>query len=109
MVEEYFHGEGEDDWVPRYNIAPTQLVPIIRQNPKESRRELSLVRWGLIPSWAKDSSGAARMINARSETAETLPEEQRTAMALVVEFPDRGRLPRREHVAVIEVIPGRQG
>jgi hypothetical protein len=49
------------------------------------------------------------MINARSETAETLPEEQRTAMALVVEFPDRGRLPRREHVAVIEVIPGRQG
>jgi len=73
LVEEYFDSTGEDDWVPRYNIAPTQPVPIIRQNPKEPRRELSLVRWGLIPSWTKDASGAARMINARSETAATLP------------------------------------
>ena len=45
----------------------------MRQNPKEPRRELSLVRWGLIPSWAKDMSGAAMMINARSETAATRP------------------------------------
>jgi putative SOS response-associated peptidase YedK len=36
-------------------------------------RELSLVRWGLIPSWSKDSSGAAKMMNARSKTALTLP------------------------------------
>jgi len=55
------------------NVAPTQPVPIILQNPKEPRRELSLVRWGLVPSWAHDSSGAARMINARSETAATKP------------------------------------
>ena len=73
LVEEYFESAGEDDWVPRYNVAPTQPVPIIRQNPKEPRRELSLVRWGLIPWWAKDSSGAAAMINARSETAATKP------------------------------------
>jgi putative SOS response-associated peptidase YedK len=74
MIEEYFGTvSGEDDWTPRYNIAPTQPVPIIRQNPKEPRRELSLVRWGLIPSWAKDMSGAAMMINARSETAVTKP------------------------------------
>jgi putative SOS response-associated peptidase YedK len=73
-VEEYFDaGSGEEEWAPRYNIAPTQPVPVIRQHPKEPRRELSLVRWGLIPSWAKDSSGAARMINARSETAATKP------------------------------------
>jgi putative SOS response-associated peptidase YedK len=65
--------ELEDDWVPRYNIAPTQPVPILRQNPKEPVRQLSLVRWGLIPSWAKDASGAATMINARSETAATKP------------------------------------
>jgi putative SOS response-associated peptidase YedK len=71
MVEEYFSSvSGEDDWNPRYKIAPTQPVPVIRQNPKEPRRELSLVRWGLIPSWAKDMSGAAMMINARSETKE---------------------------------------
>ncbi|MGA9158081.1 MAG: SOS response-associated peptidase family protein [Candidatus Sulfotelmatobacter sp.] len=69
LVEEYFESAGEDDWVPRYNVAPTQPAPIIRQNPKGPGRELSLVRWGLIPSWAKDMSGAAMMINARSETA----------------------------------------
>ena len=54
-------------------LPPTQSVPVIRQNPKEPRRELSLVRWGLIPSWARDMSGAAMMINARSETAATKP------------------------------------
>ena len=54
LVEEYFDSTPwEDDWTPRYNIAPTQPVPVIRQNPKESVRELSLLRWGLIPSWAR--------------------------------------------------------
>jgi putative SOS response-associated peptidase YedK len=71
IVGDYFDGGGEEDWVPRYNIAPTQAVPIIRQHPKEPRRDLSLARCGLIPSWAKDSSRAARMINAQSETAAT--------------------------------------
>ena len=74
IIEEHFDiVSGEEDWVPRYNIAPTQPVPIIRQHTKEPRREMSLVRWGLIPSWAKDASGAAMMINARSETAATKP------------------------------------
>ena len=74
MVEQYFESASrEEEWSPRYNIAPTQPVPVIRQHPKEPVRELSLMRWGLIPSWAKDASGAAKMINARSETAATLP------------------------------------
>jgi putative SOS response-associated peptidase YedK len=74
LVEEYFDCvSDESDWSPRYNIAPTQPIPVIRQNPKEPIRELSLLRWGLIPSWAKDSSVAAKMINARSETASTKP------------------------------------
>jgi putative SOS response-associated peptidase YedK len=74
VVEEYFDSVSDEaDWTPRYNIAPTQPVSVIRQHPKEPVRELSLMRWGLIPSWSKDSSGAARMINARSETAATLP------------------------------------
>jgi putative SOS response-associated peptidase YedK len=64
---------GEDDWTPRYNIAPTQPVAVIRQNPMEPRRELSLLRWGLIPSWAKDPSVSGHMINARSETVATKP------------------------------------
>jgi putative SOS response-associated peptidase YedK len=74
LLEEHFATDPwEDDWEPRYNIAPTQPVPVIRQDPKEPVRRLSLVRWGLVPSWSKDTSGAARMINARSETAATLP------------------------------------
>jgi len=74
IVEEYFDSTSEEqDWNPRYNIAPTQPVPVIRQHPKEPKRVLSLMRWGLIPGWAKDSSVAASMINARSETASTKP------------------------------------
>jgi putative SOS response-associated peptidase YedK len=74
IIEEHFNSAPwDDDWSPRYNIAPTQPVPVIRQNPKEPIRELSLMRWGLIPSWSKDASGAAVMINARSETAGTKP------------------------------------
>jgi len=57
----------------RYNIAPTQPVPAVRQHPKEPARQLSLMKWGLIPHWAKDASGAASTINARSETAATKP------------------------------------
>ena len=55
VVEQYFDcPSDEPDWVLRYNIAPTQLVPVILQNPKEPVRELSIMRWGLIPSWSKD-------------------------------------------------------
>lgn len=74
LVEEYFDcPSDEQEWAPRYNIAPTRPVPVIRQHPKEPIRRLSLMKWGLIPSWAKDSSGSASMINARSETASTKP------------------------------------
>jgi putative SOS response-associated peptidase YedK len=74
IIEEYFDsGPCEDEWSPRYNIAPTQPVPIIRQHPKEPVRKLSLCRWGLIPSWAADPSRAARMVNARAESAAAKP------------------------------------
>jgi putative SOS response-associated peptidase YedK len=51
---------------PRYNIAPSQDVPVIVRN--EERNEIKPMRWGLVPSWAPDSSVGQRMINARSET-----------------------------------------
>src|SRR5579864_474642 len=74
VIEEYFDCPSDDlDWVPHYNIAPTQPVPVIRQHPREPVRKLSLMNWGLIPSWAKDSSVSASMINARSETAHAKP------------------------------------
>jgi putative SOS response-associated peptidase YedK len=74
LIEEHFDApDWQDDWSPRYNIAPTQPIPVIRQHPEEPVRQISTMRWGLVPSWAKDTSGAARMINARSETAATKP------------------------------------
>lgn len=60
---------------PRYNIAPTQPAIVVRPcgEPAAGRREGSFLRWGLVPSWSRDASGAARLINARSETAATQP------------------------------------
>jgi putative SOS response-associated peptidase YedK len=74
IIEEHFGTEDwQDDWSPRFNIAPTQLVPVIRQHPKEPVRQLSLLNWGLIPHWLKDPSIATGTINAKSETAATKP------------------------------------
>lgn len=50
---------------PRYNIAPTQPIPVVLNTSPET---LSAARWGLVPAWAKDAKMAANMINARSET-----------------------------------------
>jgi len=72
IIEEHFDCDSwDDDWSLRYNVAPTQPVPVIRQRPKEPIREISIMRWGLIPNWAKSPDGAAGMINATSETAAT--------------------------------------
>lgn len=61
---------------PRYNIAPSQPVAVVRQSPSPEaagKRELVKLRWGLVPSWAKDPAIGNQMINARSETAATKP------------------------------------
>lgn len=56
---------------PHYNIAPTQYIAAIRT--AESGRELVMLRWGLLPSWAKDPTIGNRMINARAETVAEKP------------------------------------
>jgi putative SOS response-associated peptidase YedK len=58
---------------PRYNIAPTQPVAAVRAAANSTNREMVLLRWGLIPFWAKDPNIGARMINARSETVAEKP------------------------------------
>jgi putative SOS response-associated peptidase YedK len=72
-LAERFKLEEVPDLGPRYNIAPTQMVAIIRLNPETLQRRLGLVKWGLIPFWAKDSSIGNRLINARSESAAEKP------------------------------------
>ena len=74
IIEQYFEtANWQDDWSPRYNIAPSQPVAVIRKLPKEPVRQISLMKWGLIPHWSKDASIAASTINAKSETAATKP------------------------------------
>lgn len=60
------------EYDPRYNLAPTQLAPIVREDEQGARSADSL-RWGLVPGWAKDASIGNRTINARSETAAEKP------------------------------------
>ncbi|GAM10381.1 putative SOS response-associated peptidase yoqW [Geobacter sp. OR-1] len=60
------------DLQPRYNIAPTQDILVVREDSAGVRYP-SYVRWGLIPHWAKDKSIASKMINARSETVHEKP------------------------------------
>ncbi len=59
------------DWEQRYNLAPTQNAPVCRLDALHGTRTLSLLRWGLIPSWAKDAKAAFKGINARKETVNT--------------------------------------
>jgi putative SOS response-associated peptidase YedK len=73
MIDDYFETAEEVDWEPRYNIAPSQNVPIVRQDQTKPERHFSLARWGLIPFWAKDASIGYKMINVRSETAASKP------------------------------------
>ena len=74
ILAEHFDTDFDDlDWEPRYNIAPTQPVPVIRRVEPGQARQASMMRWGLIPSWAADPTIGARMINARAETADSKP------------------------------------
>jgi putative SOS response-associated peptidase YedK len=74
------------DLPPRYNIAPSQDIAIIRADT--SGRHLSLAHWGLIPSWAKEADSGYSTINARAETVDTKP-TFRAIQASSLHHPDR--------------------
>jgi len=74
LAEHFGIDDVEDvQWTPRYNIAPTQQVVVIRQDRDQPKRTISLMRWGLIPYWAQDPSFGNRTINAMAETASEKP------------------------------------
>ena len=71
-LAQMFGVAGEDlPLQPRYNVAPTQEVAAVLANG--GGRRLEMLRWGLIPSWAKDPGIGARMIIARAETVPQKP------------------------------------
>jgi putative SOS response-associated peptidase YedK len=61
-----FRYQDQPNFPPRYNIAPTQPIPIVRL--EEGQRRFALVRWGLIPSWVKDPRTFSLLVNARGES-----------------------------------------
>ena len=69
-IAEHFavHGPSVPDFGPSWNVAPQTFQPIVRLNRDTSERELVLMRWGLVPYWAKDRSIGLRTINAKAET-----------------------------------------
>ena len=62
----------QSNFPPRYNIAPTDPIPIIRIDPRDATRELTMARWGLVP-WFSKTMPKAPHINARAETVNTTP------------------------------------
>jgi len=74
-VRSYFATRPFEPFPPRFNIAPTQPIAIVRTSAAGAGpgRELVLVRWGLLPGWVRDPSAFTTLINARSETAAEKP------------------------------------
>ena len=70
-IRRLFGYDEQPNFPPRYNVAPTQPVPIVRM--AEGRRQFALVRWGLIPAWVKDPRGFSLLINARGESLDDKP------------------------------------
>ncbi|MEU1309758.1 SOS response-associated peptidase [Streptomyces cinnamoneus] len=75
--------EPEETLAPDWNVAPTKSVHAVLERPLKDAadrrpvRQLRVLRWGLVPSWAKSPEGAAKMINARSETVHEKPSFRR--------------------------------
>jgi putative SOS response-associated peptidase YedK len=70
-IRRLFGYQEQPNFPPRYNVAPTQPVPIVRL--VEGKREFALVRWGLIPPWVKDPRTFSLLVNARGESVNEKP------------------------------------
>jgi putative SOS response-associated peptidase YedK len=72
LIDQFEINLGMEIQLPlRFNAAPTQDIPVVRLT--DGGRELTLMRWGLIPSWSKEANSGTLLINARSETAAEKP------------------------------------
>jgi putative SOS response-associated peptidase YedK len=77
-IAEWFHAHNtsvfdESTYGPSYNVAPQSFQPIVRLSLETGDRELTVMRWGLVPFWSKDGETAYSTINAKAETIATSP------------------------------------
>ena len=71
-IAEFFEADAPDhELAPNYNVSPTSDIYVVGEGP--TGRRMRVMHWGLVPPWAKDVSGASRLINARSETVAEKP------------------------------------
>jgi putative SOS response-associated peptidase YedK len=87
-VRALFRYPEQPNFPPRYNVAPTQPVPIVRI--AGGQRQFALVRWGLIPAWVKDPKDFALLINARGESVNDKPAFQNAMKRRRCLFPADG-------------------
>ena len=77
-IAEWFHTRNtnvfdESTCAPSYNIAPQSMQPVVRLDPETGERELTIMRWGLVPFWSKHAKAGFSTINARAETVTSSP------------------------------------
>lgn len=75
-IAEWFHTRNtnvfdESTYAPSFNVAPQSMQPVVRLDAETGERELTIMRWGLVPFWSKDSKLAYSTINAKAETVTT--------------------------------------
>jgi|HubBroStandDraft_3_1064219.scaffolds.fasta_scaffold04476_4 putative SOS response-associated peptidase YedK len=73
IVADLFGLAAAPELAPRFNVAPTQAAPVVRVETPGAQPTLALLRWGLVPYWAKEAAIGNRLINARSESAAEKP------------------------------------
>jgi putative SOS response-associated peptidase YedK len=74
LLAEWFEMDLEQmRWAPTWNAAPQSFQPVVRLNPETGVRQAALLRWGLVPSWAKNARIGLNAINARAEEAAAKP------------------------------------
>lgn len=114
ILRAYFGYGDEPDFPPRYNIAPTQPIPIVSAaaHSQGLRRRFTLMRWGFLPAFVKDLEGFALLINARAETLAERPSfkaalKRRRGLVIAdgfyVSAPDRSRGAARRSLLVRRV------
>lgn len=108
-IAEIFQVDVLPEILPRYNVAPSQAVPVIVQ--EASMRSLQLFSWGLIPFWAKDKKIAYKTINARGETVESKPAfrssfKRRRCLIIADGFYEWKRLSKTEKIPHHMVVDG---
>lgn len=111
-VAELFDLPEVPNWAPRYNIAPTQRVPVVSVGAEGGGRSFRTLTWGLVPSWSRDPKMGARMINARGETVQSKPSfraafRQRRCLILADGFYEWKRIERGKQPYFISMGDGR--